>query len=116
MFCEDFKEWFESNKNNVFRYVVFKRMFTPYETQSAFTDESVYESNMYSFCKIEEVADLKNGEWLLGLRSIDSDTFEPFEDLQYYRLSEIRLAKFSRDNRLEQDENESNWEQIDEQY
>lgn len=114
MFYENFKEWYEANRDNVFRYVVFKKMFTPYEVQSAFMDESIYESDMYSFCKIEEVVDLKNGEWLLGLYSIEEDSFEPYGEVKFYKLSEIRLERFHRNNGLKQSETETNWIKFDE--
>jgi len=85
----DMETWLIDNDDRIFRYLVYRRMFTPYEQQRAFVDESQFESNHYTLAKIEEAIDLGNGDWLLGLRMIIDD--EECSFINYHRLSDIRL-------------------------
>ena len=68
----DFETWLLDYGDRLYRYLVYKRMFTPYEQQHAFEDESVYEDTHYELCQIAEAIDL-GGDWLLGLRTIGED-------------------------------------------
>ena len=97
----DMESWLIDNDGRVFRFWVFKKMFTPYEQQAAFVDESVYEDTHCSFGVIDEAVDL-DGDWLLGLRIVDEETVGEDElsfwpGVNYYRLSEIRLSYFEAD-------------------
>lgn len=97
----DMETWLLDNDGRVFRYLVYKRMFTPYEQQNAFLDESEFTDSHYSFGIIEEAVDLE-GDWLLGIRevdetSLDGDVVKTWDSLQYYRLSELRLSCFDQD-------------------
>lgn len=96
----DMETWLTDYSDRIYRYLVYKKMFTPYEEREAFSDESVYESNHYQLCQIEEAIDIGNGDWLLGLRNIDDDG-QVFGQMVYLRLSEIRLEFFDRDQTLE---------------
>ena len=92
----DFETWLLNYGDRVYRYLVYKKMFTPYEQQQAFSDESEFVDTYYSFCRIEEAIDLGHGEWLLGLRILDED-LENTTILEYYKLSEIRLSHYTDD-------------------
>lgn len=95
----DMETWLMDNEGRVFRYLVYKRMFTPYEQQNAFMDESEYVDSHYSYALIEEAVDLGN-DWLLGLREVedlDGGEVNTWDFLQYYRLSELRLSYFEQD-------------------
>jgi len=92
----DFETWLLDWGDRIYRFLVYKKMFTPYEQQNAFMDESVYENDHYQLCKIEEAIDLGNGDWLLGLRQIEEDG-EVYGIVEYYKLSEIALARFDND-------------------
>ena len=96
----DFETWLLDYGDRLYRYLVYKRTFTPYEQQHAFMDESVYEDTHYELCQIEEAIDLGDGEWLLGLRTIGDDG-KIYGMIHYYKLSEIRLALFEDDRKLE---------------
>ena len=94
----DFHDWLLSHANGkIFRYVIYRRIFTPYESQKAFMDESFYESPHYTKCEIEEAIDLNNGDWLLGTREIFEDD-SVSNHLEYVKLSEIRLSCFDNDD------------------
>ena len=45
----DFKTWLLDYGDRLYRCLVYKKMFTPYEQQHAFEDESVYEDTHYEF-------------------------------------------------------------------
>ena len=96
----DFETWLLDYGDRIYSYLVYKKMFTPYEQQKAFSDENIYEDSHYELCKIEEAIDLGNGEWLLGLRTIGDDG-KIYSMVHYYKLSEIRLALFENDQCLE---------------
>ena len=98
-FYENIESWLDEHGGRIFRYLVFKKVYTPYEQQKAFSDASMYESNYYQFCKIEEIIILAD-DVLLGLRSMDRDG-EVYPDVEYHKLSEIKLMSFDNDQDIE---------------
>lgn len=99
--CYSVNTWLSAHQGEKFRYLVYKRMFTPFEIQQAFMDDSQFESTHYRIGKIEEAVSLDNGELFIGIREIyDDDTESKF--LTFYRLSEIRLELIEK----QEDENE----------
>ena len=92
----DMETWVLDNSNRIYRYWVYKKMFTPYEQDKCFSDESVYEDDECVFAYIREAIDLGSGNWLIGLQPIyDDDT--DFQTLEYHKLSDIELAYFPSD-------------------
>lgn len=85
----DMETWLLDNDNRLFRYRVYRRMFTPYEQEKKYMDQSDFESDYHQFGYIEEAIDLGDGEWYLGIREVFDDLVMDF--LTYYYLSEIRL-------------------------
>lgn len=98
-FITDFETWLLDYGDRLYRYLVYKRMFTP-------ENESEYEDNHYELCQIAEAIDL-GGDWLLGLRTIEEDG-KIYGMIHYYKLSEIRLAFFENDQHIELYEEEKN--------
>ena len=97
----DIHTWLSDvGEERVFRMWVFKRMFTPYEQEEKFTDESVYEDDTCKFVMIKEIIELADGDLLIGFQDADSDNLY----LEYYKLSEIRLDYYQNDKkRLDDD-------------
>ena len=97
----DIHTWLSDvGEERVFRMWVFKRMFTPYEQDKKFSDESVYVDDECKFVMIKELIELPDGDLLIGFQDTDSDNLY----LEYYKLSEIRLDYFQSDKeRLEDD-------------
>lgn len=95
----DFETWLLDYGDRLYRYVVYKKMFTPYEEQNAFMDETCYEDNHYDLCVIQEAIDLGSGDWMLGLKSVGEDG-RVYGMIHYYKLSEIRLALFDNDQKI----------------
>ena len=76
MTITDLETFMLDNDDRIYRYVVYRRMFTPYEQEEKFQDESFYEDDHYTFARLNEAVELGNGEWLLGFRVIDEYTGE----------------------------------------
>lgn len=106
MIITDLETWLIDNDERIYRYFVYKRMFTPYEQQKAFEDETIFEDDYCTFAKITEAIDLGNGEWMLGLTGVDGDTLELNTYTEYYKLSEIRLSYFGDEKKIRDIEDE----------
>lgn len=89
--------FFEQHKYRVIRFYVYRRMFTPQEVEKQYIDQSVYESNTASIGMVREVISLPDGDVLLGIGGIYEDVCD-MDHLEYYRLSEIRLSYWPRDD------------------
>lgn len=87
-----FKEWIELHKDDCFRYWVHKTIFTPYEIEEKFEDQSCFEDEICSYGYIVETIILPDNDVLLGL-SEDKDGY-----ISYYKLSGIDLALSKSDN------------------
>ena len=102
-FITNFETWLLDYGDRLYRYLVYKRMFTP-------ENESEYEDNHYELCQIAEAIYL-GGDWLLGLRTIGEDG-KIYGMIHYYKLSEIRLAFFENDQHIELYEEEKNDDEL----
>lgn len=98
----DLLTWLLDNEGRIFRFLVHRRIYTPYEQQKAFIDETRYEDSHYSFGLIKEAVDLGNGEWLIGIQIIIDD--ELTDNIEFYRLSELKLEVFETDQNMFRDE------------
>ena len=99
-----FVQWAQEmcHTNTVIEYLVYRRpgLYTPYEQDKKYMDETIYEDSHYTSAIIREVIDLGNGDYLIGMQNIiDSDYMEElpkFGDddycIDYVRLSEIRMS------------------------
>lgn len=89
----------------IWRFWVYRRIYTPYEQQSQFIDESQFEDSHCNFGIIREVINLQ-GDYLIGFEMVyEENDFQTVENagLEYYRLSEIRLAYYRQDMAVEYD-------------
>lgn len=82
-----FEKWLEVHKDDCFRYWVHKIMFTPYEIEQKFEDESCLEDVTCSYGYIVDHVVLPDGDILLGLSESKSGDY-----ISYYKLSAIDLA------------------------
>ena len=97
----DIHTWLSDvGEERVFRMWVFKKMFTPYEQDEKFSDESVYVDDTCKFVMIWELIDLPYGDLLIGFQDTDSDNLY----LEYYKLSEIRLDYYQNDKETLEDD------------
>ena len=94
VFYEDISKFLEQTAGRVYRFWVYKKVFTPYEIESQFIDESQYESTHARFGVIQEAIVLPNKDVLLGIGEICdhiSDLQGKYFHRGYYRLSDICL-------------------------
>lgn len=108
-YFEDIKTFFKSIENRPIIYWVYKKMFTPYELDKKFMDESIYEDCHGTEGYIKEVILLPDNDILLGIARVfeDSEDNEYNYFVDYYKLSEIRMAYHFR---LEDGENDGGTE------
>lgn len=104
----DFETWLLDFGDRIYRYWVYKRMFTPYEIENKFKDESVYEDDVCEFGRIKEAIELPDGDILLGFEDPEIPQDASYYNLKYHRLSEISLACYPSDMEqfLEDEEDE----------
>ena len=92
---EDFKSFIEKHSDCIFRMWVYKKMFTPYEQDKKYIDETCYEDVNSRYVCIREYIPLPDGDILLGVQEIldksDIYTKQSKWFIEYYKLSEIRL-------------------------
>lgn len=103
--CRSMSEWAADCRGAVFRYLTYKRLFTPYEQENKFMDESQFEDIHYDFGRLEGVVDLGSGDMLLIFRELldgvdpssGEDAWEETGMTVYRRLSDIQLYQFDCD-------------------
>lgn len=86
----DLHTFVADNSERVFRYWVYKRMFTPLEQSRNYCDQSLFEDSSASFGIIKDLVELPNGDFLIGFASVYEDDVS--HDVYYYKLSEIRMC------------------------
>lgn len=91
-----------SGCNKIFRFLVYKKVYTPYEQENKFSDESEYENGGYwKFGLITNAIEIPNDVLLEIEEMTQYDEFKPFEPLNrkvYFKLSDIRLEYWEDDN------------------
>lgn len=95
--CGDIWTFLQDIGHRVFRFWVYRRLFTPAEQANKYIDESFYEDAHAQFGIIRECVVLPDNDVLIGfqIRSDDDGSqYDESEDkyIEYYKLSEIRLA------------------------
>lgn len=89
-----FAEYLKSLPDNtIFRIWEYKRMFTPYEQEQKFMDESLYVNDECDYVRIVDVITLPDGDLLLATTYAYGDG----SYISYYKLSEISLGKSNKD-------------------
>lgn len=101
--CTNIGTYVHDNDDKIYRFLVLKKIFTPYEQEHKFMDESIYEGGShYNFCKLGEVIET-TGDTLIELviyTQEDEGVFEYAGYSEFYLLSDIRLSLHDSDNEL----------------
>lgn len=90
-----FNEYLRSMpEDTIFRIWVRKSIFTPFEQENRFEDQSVYENDVCYYVTIKDVITLPDGDLLLAVCdcALNNDKY-----IDYYKLSKISLAKSKSD-------------------
>lgn len=89
-----FSEYLKSlPENTIFRMWEYKRMFTPYEQEQKFSDESLYVNDECDYVRILDVITLPDGDLLLAT----TYAYGEGSYISYHKLSEISLGKSDKD-------------------
>lgn len=89
-----FSEYLKSlPENTIFRMWEYKRMFTPYEQEQKFLDESLYVNDECDYVRILDVITLPDGDLLLAT----TYAYGEGSYISYHKLSEISLGKSDKD-------------------
>lgn len=91
-------DFFRAHQNDIFRFWVYRKVYTPYERQKAFMDESMFEDTGANYGFIVECASMGNDDFLVGFRTVadpDEIGVQSYNGpIEYYRLSEIRMGLY----------------------
>lgn len=90
----DFETFIHDMDGRIFRYWVYRRMFTPAETEHKYIDQGFYEDSTCSFGLIKECVALADKDYLIGFQDVDVDdmTVRLYPHISYFKLSEIRMG------------------------
>lgn len=88
----DFETWLHDYGDRVYRYWVYKRMFTPCEQEAKYSDQCCYEDEICQYGIIKEAVELPDGDILLGFVDPDDEGTRVEGYITYQKLSEISLA------------------------
>jgi len=94
--------------DRIYRFTVYRRMFTPYEEEHKFMDETEFTGSHYAFGRVKDMTPLGNGDYLIEMRICDEDGAD-WGRSEFYRLNEIRLSKFDCDNGEENNDEEDDF-------
>ena len=101
---DSFANFMYDNWNTVFRYLIYKRQYTPYEQDKKFTDESIYEDIFYKEAYIRHCIYLPDGDILIGFLDAEYSDEEDLKHIEFCKLSEIRLVSYSADQEDEEED------------
>ena len=93
-----FSEFAKANKEKIFAFWVYKRIFTPYEEENCFADESCFEDMRCSYAYIRECIEFVDGDALIGFEDISDK-----DRIRYFLLSEIRLERCEEEEIIDND-------------
>ena len=91
---ESVADFFTSNPDRLYRFWVYKHIFTPDEIDKKYIDQTPYEESRCRTGVIREVIPLPDGDLLIGFAEIYESLAELGADnraMAYFRLSEIRI-------------------------
>lgn len=103
----DFDTFILDNSNKIFRYYKYKRVWTPFELDKKYSDESMFENGGYAeFVYIRQAIELPDGDILLKMEvtnNPDDDILYQDKDeddilFKYEKLSDIVLEEYVGDN------------------
>ena len=103
----DLGTWIQDQEGQIFRLLTYKKVWTPYEMDKKYSDESQFEEGgYYKFVYITNAIEVPEGT-LLELSEVmqEDDGSWIDEHIKHYRLlSDIRLEKLDIDNGYEEEE------------
>lgn len=107
----DMETFLLDNQDKIFRYYKYKKVWTPFELDKKYSDESMFENGGYAeFVYVRQAIELPDGDVLLKLELThnpeDDILYQDEEDnetiYKYEKLSDIVLEECSIDNEREE--------------
>lgn len=95
-FSESLNKWICNNQNTIYRMYEYKKVYTPYEQEHKYMDESMFISNYATFVHITEAIDI-HGDLLLRLEELNIDEMTQTGHFLIRRLSDIQLDIYNSD-------------------
>lgn len=93
----DFKNFLEKNKDTIFVYYKYVKVYTPYELDKKFSDESIYENGGYPVkVKILDAIVLPNKDILLKMEDVEYKAATDSSLYIYEKLSDIILREYEK--------------------
>lgn len=92
----DFIKYIKSEPDKIWRFLIYRRMFTPYEQECKFMDDGEFIDDSFNIAKIKEIFSV-GSDFIIVFDMVDSDSFEPYGCQEIYKLSEIRLSSYECD-------------------
>lgn len=102
---DNIAQFINDKQSDIFRYWIYRKIYTPFEQDKKYMDESIYEDDTCRCAYIRECIKLPDGDVLLGFE--DAECFNDKDlkrDIQYCKLSEIRLEWYEGDQEEFEDE------------
>lgn len=97
---ESFSDFIHANQGKAFRYWIYRKMYTPREVDGKYKDESFYEDPYCKIAYITECVNLPDGDILIGFLDAEmAGDCKCFNNIQYCKLSEIRMEMYEGDLR-----------------
>ncbi len=98
----DIGTWIQAQEGQVFRLLTYKKVWTPYEMDKKYSDESIFEEGgYYVFVYITNAIETPEGT-LLELSEVEQDydngTWKDNHIKHYRLLKDIKLTKYDIDN------------------
>lgn len=89
--------WVQDNKETVYRLWVKKHIFTPYEQDKRFVDQSIYNDSYAEFVRITNAIEIPN-DVLLEVELLEGkDSHNSMGIKHYYKLSDIHFSNYEYD-------------------
>ena len=99
--------WLHDEGDYIYRFLVYKKVWTPYELDKKFSDESEYEeSGYYNFAKIVNIIEIPN-DILIEFEIFypnDEEIYESSGRHEFHKLSDIKLIRYDSDNEIKEEE------------
>lgn len=103
----DIGTWIQDNKDQVYRILTYRKVWTPYEIDKKYSDESIFEEGeYYLFARITNAIEVPEGT-LLELTEVvqgDDGIWIDNHFTHYKLLSSIKLEKTGFDNVFKEEE------------
>lgn len=99
--CTNIGTWVHDlQEGQIFRYCVYKKVFTPYEQDKKFSDEPIFEDGGYwNYAYITNVIEIPNDILIEFDELYEEDgDFKSRCFKTYRKLSDIQLVKYEKDN------------------